>query len=31
MIILETNRLTLRHLLLADLDDLFALYQDPKM
>ena len=31
MIILETNRLILRHLLLDDLDDLFALYRDPEM
>ena len=29
MKILETNRLLLRHLVLADLDNLFALYRDP--
>ena len=28
-IILETRRLLLRHLVLSDLDDLFALYSDP--
>jgi ribosomal-protein-alanine N-acetyltransferase len=29
MKILETERLTLRHLIPSDLDDLFALYRDP--
>jgi RimJ/RimL family protein N-acetyltransferase len=31
MIILETPRLVLRHLEMADLDPLFALYRDPKI
>ena len=31
MIILETNRLILRRLVLADLDALFALYSDPEI
>ena len=31
MIILETDRLILRHLLMADLEPLFALYQDPEV
>jgi RimJ/RimL family protein N-acetyltransferase len=31
MIVLETNRLVLRHLVMDDLDDLFALYSDPKV
>lgn len=31
MIILETERLLLRHLELDDLDDLFALYSDPEV
>ena len=31
MIILETNRLILRHMVLDDLDNLFALYRDPDM
>lgn len=31
MIILETERLTLRHLVLSDLDQLFALYSDPEI
>jgi RimJ/RimL family protein N-acetyltransferase len=31
MVILETSRLLLRHLELTDLDDHFALYQDPEM
>jgi ribosomal-protein-alanine N-acetyltransferase len=31
MIILETERLLLRHLEMGDLDDLFALYSDPEM
>ena len=31
MIILETNRLILRHLVNDDLDDLFALYSDPEI
>ena len=31
MIILETNRLILRHLVMDDLDDLFALYSDPEI
>ena len=31
MVILETNRLILRRLLLADLDGLFALYSDPEI
>lgn len=31
MIILETERLLLRHLALGDLDDLYALYRDPEM
>lgn len=31
MIILETNRLILRRLVLDDLDDLFALYRDPEI
>ena len=31
MIILETNRLILRHLVMDDLDDLFALYCDPEI
>ena len=30
-IILETDRLLLRHLTLKDLDDLFALYRDPQI
>ena len=30
-IILETQRLLLRHLVMDDLDELFALYQDPEM
>lgn len=31
MIILETGRLTLRHLEMGDLDDLFRLYRDPQV
>jgi [ribosomal protein S5]-alanine N-acetyltransferase len=31
MIVIETNRLLLRHLLPSDLDDLFALYRDPEI
>ena len=31
MIILETNRLLLRHLVLEDLNDLFSLYRDPEI
>lgn len=31
MIILETERLLLRHLEMDDLDDLYALYRDPEM
>jgi ribosomal-protein-alanine N-acetyltransferase len=31
MIILETERLRLRHLEMDDLDDLYALYRDPEM
>jgi ribosomal-protein-alanine N-acetyltransferase len=31
MIILETDRLILRHLVMDDLDALFALYQDPEI
>jgi len=31
MIILETDRLILRHLLPSDLDSLFALYSDPEV
>ena len=31
MVILETERLTLRHLVLDDLDELFALYRDPEI
>ena len=31
MKILETNRLILRHLILDDINDLFALYNDPDM
>jgi RimJ/RimL family protein N-acetyltransferase len=31
MIILETQRLLLRHLLIDDLDDLFAFYNDPEV
>lgn len=31
MIILETNRLLLRHLIPDDLDRLFELYSDPEM
>lgn len=31
MLILQTRRLTLRHLELADLDALYALYRDPDM
>ena len=31
MIILETDRLLLRHPEMADLDDLYALYRDPEM
>jgi len=31
MKILETERLNLRHLVLSDLDDLFALYSDPEV
>ena len=31
MKILETRRLVLRHLVLADLDDLYALYRDPEI
>jgi len=31
MIILETSRLVLRHLVIDDLDDLFALYSDPEI
>ena len=31
MIILETDRLILRHFVLEDLDDLFALYSDPEV
>ena len=31
MIILETDRLLLRHLVPDDLDDLYALYSDPEM
>ena len=29
--ILETNRLVLRHLVMDDLDELFALYSDPEI
>ena len=29
MVILETQRLLLRHLVMDDLDDLFAFYSDP--
>lgn len=31
MVILETNRLILRHLLMDDLDELFVLYRDPEI
>lgn len=31
MVILETNRLVLRHLVMDDLDELFALYRDPEI
>jgi [ribosomal protein S5]-alanine N-acetyltransferase len=31
MIVIETGRLLLRHLLPSDLDDLFALYRDPEI
>ena len=31
MVILETNRLILRHLVMDDLDELFALYLDPEI
>jgi RimJ/RimL family protein N-acetyltransferase len=31
MIILETSRLILRHLVMDDLDELFALYRDPEI
>ncbi len=31
VIILETDRLLLRRLLMSDLDDLYALYRDPEM
>ena len=31
MKILETERLILRHQILSDLDDLFALYSDPEV
>lgn len=31
MLILETERLLLRHLEMGDLDDLYALYRDPEM
>ncbi len=31
MVVLETRRLTLRHLVREDLDALFALYRDPEM
>lgn len=31
MVILETNRLILRHLVMDDLDELFALYRDPEI
>ncbi len=31
MVILETNRLILRHLVMDDLDEIFALYRDPEI
>ena len=31
MVLLETNRLLLRHLVMEDLNDLFALYKDPEI
>ena len=31
LVILETNRLILRRLIMDDMDDLFALYSDPEV